>query len=89
MNKDRRAEIAKIIGRIQEELSPLLDDIKSSIESVRDEEQESKDNMAQSFQDGDAGQKCDEAINNFESAISDIEGFDLESLVGYLEEASA
>ena len=42
--------------------------MKSSIETIRDEEQDSYDNLPESIQDRDRGQAMSDAIDNLDSA---------------------
>ncbi len=65
MNKERRKEINQIIAE--------LEDLKSRIESVLEEEQEYLDNMPESFQDGEKGEKAQAAIDALEYAVQSIE----------------
>lgn len=65
MNNDRRKSIDKIISA----LGGLLSDA----ETIRDEEQDAFDNMPESLQQGEKGDKAQEAISNLEEAISSIE----------------
>lgn len=65
MNKDRR--------NIINTLSSRLDDLKAEIESVMEDEQSYFDNMPQSFQDGEKGERAQAAIDALQEAI---DGFD-------------
>ena len=65
MNKQRRKALDAIMGKI--------DEAKAELENLRDEEQEYFDNMPQSFQQGDKGQKAESAISYMEDAISELE----------------
>ncbi len=76
MNKDRRKAIAALISQIEE--------VKSAIEGIRDEEQQSLDNLPESMQEGGLGQKMTEAVDNLESAMDTID-----EAVSSLEEARA
>lgn len=86
MNKEQR----KVLDKLKEELGVIigkLDDIKSEIDAVKDEEQEKYDNMPESFQSGEKGEKVesgityldevsgnlDEAIETLGSAVDSIE----------------
>ena len=88
MNKDRRKAIDEAIRQI-ELARAALDEAKSMIEDIRDEEQEFYDNMPESFQDGDKGQNAQTAIDALEEAISSIEEFDADSVVGQLGDAQS
>lgn len=87
MNKERRKEINALAAKL-EELAGLLTDIKDSVESIRDEEQEYFDNMPESLQGGDRGMVAEEAASNLEQAMDALEDIDLDSIVSYLEEAA-
>lgn len=58
-----------------------LDEIKSNIETMMEEEQSKLDNMPESLQESERGEAMSEAIENLESASSS-----LEEAIGYLEE---
>lgn len=87
MNNDRRKEIGKIKDRL-EEAAAALEDIKSDVESLRDEEQEYFDNMPESFHNADKGQVAQDAITELDNAISAIDDFDVADIVNNLETAS-
>ena len=74
MNKDRRKRI--------QELKDKLLDILTEIEGIKDEEQEAYDNLPESLQDGEKGDKMSEAVDNLDSAYSS-----LEEVGEYLDEA--
>ena len=74
MNKNRRKQIDEIL----EQLNPLL----LEIESVKDEEQEAYDNLPESMQSGDKGEKMSDSVNNLEYAFDS-----LTEVIDYLESA--
>jgi ribosome recycling factor len=74
MNANRRKEIKK--------LSSQLEDLKMSIESIKDEEQEHLDTMPDSLKEGDKGQSAENAINALTTAMDDVD-----AVVTQLEEA--
>ena len=76
MNNDRRARIQALIDK--------LEGIKEDIDFIKDEEQESYDNMPENFQAGERGDKAQEAIDNLDYAYSQID-----EVREYLEEALA
>lgn len=76
MNKDRRARIQALIDK--------LEGIKEDIDFIKDEEQEYYDNMPESIQAGERGDKAQEAIDNLESTLDY-----LNDVTGFLEEALA
>ena len=65
MNKSRRKKI--------EAIKNLLSTIQTDLEEIRDEEQEAYDNLPESMQDGEKGEKMYEAIDNLETACSSLE----------------
>ena len=65
MNNQRRAALTKILGEIEE--------MKSKLETIRDEEREVFDAMPESLQLSDRGQASDNALNEMDSAISALE----------------
>ena len=80
MNDARRKEIRDLENQLEKEVSPLIEKlhdllthIKEGYEQVRDAEQESRDNIPESLQDGERAQASDEAISNLEDLISDLE----------------
>lgn len=88
MNKDRRKAIAALI----EELEGLRDDIDSvvsRIDTLIDEEQEYYDNMPESFQTGDKGAAAEAARDELQNAYDELENFDFDSVINYLNEAAA
>lgn len=76
MNKDRRARIQALIDKLYE--------IQSDVDSIKDEEQEYYDNMPESIQCGERGDKAQEAIDNLDYAYSSFD-----EVIEYLEEALA
>ena len=74
MNNTRR----KTINQIMEELERL----KGDIDCLRDEEQDCYDNLPESLQYSETGERMEEAIDNLESAFGS-----LEEAIDYLSEA--
>lgn len=65
MNKKRRKKL--------EQAQIMLDNAVSILEDVQEEEQEAYDNMPESFQEGEKGEKAQSAISSLEDAVSSIE----------------
>ncbi len=65
MNKPRRAQLAA--------LSTRLDQLKADLDSIREEEQNAFDQMPESFQNGERGQKSENAISFLDDAISSLD----------------
>lgn len=55
-----------------------IDDLVGRLEELRDEAQDSLDNMPEQLQEGDVGQMLQERVDNVEDAISELEGLDME-----------
>jgi uncharacterized coiled-coil DUF342 family protein len=87
MNKDRRKAIDALLERI-EQLKTDIDALASEIETIKDEEQDYYDNMPESFQDGDKGQRAQEAIDALDNAQQTLEGFDCDDVISSLQTAS-
>lgn len=95
MNNDRRKEISRIIEEIESAVSTAkekLEELQSSIESVRDEEQECMDNMPENLQGSERYETAEQAVENLDSAASSIEelieAIDTDDLIGYLNDAA-
>ena len=54
------------------------EDIASALEEIRDDLQDRLDNMPEGLQEGDVGQLIQERIDALESAIDDLNSFDLD-----------
>ena len=76
MNNIRR----KAIGKIQEQ----LDELRSTLQDVLDEEQECFDNIPENLWGSERYEKADEALENLTCAMENIE-----EVVNYLTEATA
>lgn len=93
MNKDRRKQITEARSKIEEikgkledrlnevqaEFASQLEDVKGELETIRDDEQSYYDNMPESLQGGEKGDKSQEAIDALDEAISGCEDFDLDA----------
>ena len=90
MNKERRKELEKIIVNIELwkedvwQLVSRIEDIKSLIGLVKDEEEDAYDNLPEHFQEGERGDQMQSAIDSMESAVDSLDEIigDLESLSG-------
>lgn len=65
MNKQRRKALEKIAEGVR--------DLIGQLEALRDEEQESFDNLPESFQNGERGEAMQTGIDSIESALGDLE----------------
>jgi len=68
MNDSRRKKLAEALAKMQ--------DAKVIIEEVRDEEQESFDNLSEGLQQGDKGQKMEEIVSQLDEAIEACDNAD-------------
>lgn len=75
MNNARRKAITKI--------SDKLDQLREELDALMQEEQEYYDVMPEAFQDGEKGERSQEAIDNMDYALSSIQ-----EAVDYLNEAT-
>ena len=95
MNNDRRKSLNGAIDRLKEaaqaidwdRVKGILEDAKSDIETIKDEEQEYYDNMPENMQGGEKGEKAQEAVQAMEDALSALEDAMGSDLVEKLEEA--
>lgn len=87
MNADRRKEITAAI-ELADTIRDLLDEFRSKIEDIRDGEQEYLDNMPESFQNGEKGEKAQAAIDAATEAFDLIEEIDLEAITDLLNTAA-
>lgn len=74
MNNARRKELEKALEKIGE--------AKDIIQNVLDEEQDAFYNMPESFQEGERGERMQEAIGNLEGAVDS-----LDEVESYIEDA--
>lgn len=61
MNKERRKQL--------NEIAEQIGSLKDQLESLRDEEQDYYDNMPESFQGGEKGERARTAIDSMDSAL--------------------
>ena len=73
MNARRRKQIEKLI--------PLLEDIQSDIEMIKDGEQEALDNTPESLQESERYQISEEAVDNLDCAWDSVQ-----EVIDYLQE---
>jgi antitoxin component HigA of HigAB toxin-antitoxin module len=65
MNKQRREALDKLVMQ--------LESVKEEIDYLRNEEAEAYENLPESFQEGERGQKMQEGIEYIESAMDNID----------------
>lgn len=65
MNKLRRRQLRAALD--------LLDEARSILETVQEDEQEAFDNMPESLQSSERGEAMEETISNLEDAVSSLE----------------
>jgi uncharacterized phage infection (PIP) family protein YhgE len=95
VNKNRRKTLAAVATRLRVLLDVYsgvdgADDLRSDLESVRDEEQGAYDNLPESLQEGEQGQKMTAAVEKMEEALGALDDFEsaLEELSSKLGEAA-
>lgn len=70
MNNDRRKQITKALSAFEAlDLENKLEDIKSLFEEIRDDEQEYYDNMPESLQGSEKGEKAEAAVSALEEIL--------------------
>jgi uncharacterized coiled-coil DUF342 family protein len=74
MNKERRKQIDEIVGELK--------DIEERLQTLKDEEQETYDNMPENMQAGEKGEAMQQVVENLDSAVSSVG-----EAAAYLEEA--
>lgn len=93
MNKDRRKKLDALQDRITaakagaEALAAVVAEIREEIETLRDEEQDSFDNLPEGLQQGEKGQAMEDAVNAMDDAMSELESFGDDIDVDHLESA--
>ncbi len=88
MNAMRRKAINDCMNRI-EKIRLEIEDLSNLIENIREGEEEAFDNLPESLQESDRGEAMQEAIDNLDSALSDLEGICFDDIESYLEDAQA
>ena len=88
MNAVRRKSIKRIMALI-EEMDALKEQIQEELEAVLDEEQEAFDNMPESLQESERGERIQECIEYLETAVETFAEFYSEEAIEALEEAIA
>lgn len=86
MNNTRRKAIKEVMKKI-ENLEGLLIEIKEELEFIRDEEEEYMNNIPENLQTSERYEKAEAATDNLYAAVDELEEFDFEQLLTYLEES--
>lgn len=86
MNKARRRQIADVQKRV-EGLEGILEELKSMVEAIKDEEQEYLDNIPENLQGSERYELAENVVENLDNAYELLDEIDIEDLLGYLEEA--
>ena len=79
MNAKRRKSLRVIIAKL-EEMESLRQEIQEQLGEIIDEEQEALDNMPESLQESERGQKMQEYIDTMEGVLDDLDILDLDDL---------
>jgi hypothetical protein len=85
MNNARRTEIRSIIG-VLDEIGSNIELIRSRIEDVKSDEQDAFDNMPESLHSSERGEASQAALDNLDSALSDLP--DIDELIATLGSAA-
>jgi hypothetical protein len=89
MNDARRKQL-KAIKTLGSQVEQLIEEMKSALVEVQEAEQDAYDNMPESFQNGERGEKAQAAIDAISNADSDLDDMvtSLENFANYVDEAS-
>lgn len=87
MNKERRSEIAAAI-KLVEAACTAAQEARDEIERIKGDEEAYKENMPESMQDGEKGQRADDAISAMDEAYNALDEIDFDGIVSNLETAS-
>lgn len=71
--EESKAAVEKLFEGLDTSTHDELEEVKADVEAIRDEEQESFDNMPESLQGGDTGQAKEEAVSNMDIAMTELE----------------
>lgn len=86
MNNERRKALRDLAARIDTKIDELSE-LMSELETLKEEEQEVFDNMPESFQQGERGEKVQSAIDNLEEATSAIDCDEMRGALSSIEAA--
>lgn len=87
MNRQRRQAIATTRAKI-EQAQALLDEARDELDTIKDEENDALEAMPESLREGERGEKGAAAVEALDSAISDLEAIDFDSITTSLETAA-
>lgn len=73
MNKQRRIELTRILERI-EKAKGELESIRDDLDSLKSEEEEYRDNMPESVQNGEKGERANAACDAMQEAYDALDG---------------
>lgn len=75
MNKQQRKELEKIQERIADVQSEIQQ-IRCDLEDIKTEEDEKYENLPEQFQYGEMGEKMQDAVEQMESLMDDLDNAD-------------
>jgi flagellar biosynthesis chaperone FliJ len=88
VNNQRRKELARAVELLSQ-MVDLHSEAASIITDAAGEEREYYDNMSESLQQGERGERANEAADRLEEIASALDGIDLQQFITDIEEASA
>lgn len=86
MNNERRKKIDDVIQKINI-FQNTLEELQEMIEEIRDEEQESLDNIPENLQGSERYEAVENSLYNLEDAIEWFDNIDVDELTSTLEES--
>ena len=71
-----------------EQAQALLDEAREELDAIKDEESDALEAMPESLREGERGEKATAAVEALESAMSDLEAIDFDSVTTSLDTAA-
>lgn len=84
MNEQRRKSIQEIADKIKE-AHEKIESIISDLEDIKSDEQDYLDNIPENLQGSERYSIAEEAIDNLDSAIAELNSTDFDDTIGYLQ----
>lgn len=84
MNTHRRTQLDSAIAELSA-VKDSIEQIRINIEAVRDEEQDSFDNLPEGLQEAEKGEKMNEAVYQLEDACNQLELIDFDEVISCIE----
>jgi hypothetical protein len=86
MNKDRRKRLEALAGQLRE--LPDVDELRSELQTIYDDEDEAFNAMPESLQNGERGQLMQEALQAMQDVLDALDNFSPADMIDNLERAA-